>query len=67
MKVSGIYQGLVQRPVEAQDTKLRPRFNRCTNNGAAHSRRIDHEEFWSRRPFQDFAEARVGLRAWDTT
>jgi transposase InsO family protein len=45
---------------------IRPR--RPQQNGKVErSHRIDHEEFWSRRTFQDFDEATVALRAWETT
>jgi transposase InsO family protein len=35
------------------------------NGKVERSHRIDHEEFWSRQRFDDFAAATVGLRAWE--
>ena len=36
------------------------------NGKVERSHRIDHEEFWGRQRFADFAAATVGLRAWET-
>src|SRR6185503_8162053 len=36
------------------------------NGKVERSHRIDHEEFWSRQRFDDFAAATVGLRAWES-
>ena len=36
------------------------------NGKVERSHRIDHEEFWGRQRFDDFAAATVGLRAWET-
>jgi transposase InsO family protein len=36
------------------------------NGKVERSHRIDHEEFWGRQRFDDFAAATIGLRAWET-
>jgi transposase InsO family protein len=36
------------------------------NGKVERSHRIDQEEFWGRRRFEDFDAAAVGLRAWET-